>query len=246
MVAASNMTGSSGHRRVPEYFYSQLPIPDAPNDIIKKVVSACEAIDKECQDARQRIEEIKAEMETIMLNAQSHAKNLIKLNRTDLFEITIGRRVLKSEITKNGIYDVFSANVFEPFGMTNHSILSDFSKPSVLWGIDGDWMVNYCQSNVLFNPTDHCGVIRVLDETVVNPRYLVYPLLKAGEAERFSRANRASTERIKALNIMLPDINIQNEVAEKLIELETEMSTLKDSLSKCTEKKQAILDKYLK
>lgn len=107
-------------------------------------------------------------------------------------------------------------------------------------------MVNYRPSNAPFNPTDHCGVIRVLDETVVNPRYLVYPLLKAGESERFSRANRASTERIKALSIMLPDINVQNEVAEKLIELETEMLTLKDSLSKCAEKKQVILDKYLK
>ena len=107
-------------------------------------------------------------------------------------------------------------------------------------------MVNYRPSKAPFNPTDHCGVIRVLDESVVNPRYLVYPLLKAGEAERFSRANRASTERIKALSIMLPDINVQNEVAEKLIELETEMLTLKDSLSKCAEKKQVILDKYLK
>lgn len=222
----------------------QLPLP--PIDIQKKIVKECEAIDKECQDARLRFNEIKAEMENIVLNAQSHAKNLIKLNRTDLFSITIGRRVLKSEITKDGIYDVFSANVFDPFGKTNHSILSDFSKPSVLWGIDGDWMVNYRSSNAPFNPTDHCGVIRVLDETVVNPRYLVYPLLKAGESERFSRANRASTERIKALNIMLPDIKVQNEVAEKLIELETEMSTLEESLSKYTEKKQTVLDKFLK
>ena len=222
----------------------QLPLP--PIDIQKKIVKECEAIDKECQDARLRFNEIKAEMENIVLNAQSHAKNLIKLNRTDLFSITIGRRVLKSEITKDGIYDVFSANVFDPFGKTNHSILSDFSKPSVLWGIDGDWMVNYRSSNAPFNPTDHCGVIRVLDETVVNPRYLVYPLLKVGEAERFSRANRASTERIKALNIMLPDIKVQNEVAEKLIELETEMLTLKETLSRCNEQKQAILDKYLK
>ena len=212
----------------------------------QQIANACAAIDKECQAAHQRMEDIKSEMETIMVNAQSHTLNTIKLNHTDLFSITIGRRVLKSEITKDGTFDVFSANVFEPFGKTNHSVLSDFSKPSVLWGIDGDWMVNYRPSKAPFNPTDHCGVIRVLDETVVNPRYLVYPLLKAGEAERFSRANRASTERIKALSIMLPDINVQNEVAEKLIELETEMLTLKDSLSKCAEKKQVILDKYLK
>lgn len=229
-----------------QYASFRIPLPPIETGIQQLVIKECEVIDKECQAAHQRMEDIKSEMETIMVNAQSHTLNTIKLNRTELFRITIGRRVLKSEITKDGTFDVFSANVFEPFGKTNHSVLSDFSKPSVLWGLDGDWMVNYRPSKAPFNPTDHCGVIRVLDETVVNPRYLVYPLLKAGEAERFSRANRASTERIKALSIMLPDINVQNEVAEKLIELETEMLTLKDSLSKCAEKKQTILDKYLK
>lgn len=239
-----NEGASTPQLSVPKIRLYKIPLPPLP--LQQQIANACAAIDKECQAAHQRMEDIKSEMETIMVNAQSHTLNTIKLNHTDLFSITIGRRVLKSEITKDGTFDVFSANVFEPFGKTNHSVLSDFSKPSVLWGIDGDWMVNYRPSKAPFNPTDHCGVIRVLDETVVNPRYLVYPLLKAGEAERFSRANRASTERIKALSIMLPDINVQNEVAEKLIELETEMLTLKDSLSKCAEKKQVILDKYLK
>ena len=239
-----NEGASTPQLSVPKIRLYKIPLPPLP--LQQQIANACAAIDKECQAAHQRMEDLKSEMETIMVNAQSHTLNTIKLNRTELFSITIGRRVLKSEITKDGTFDVFSANVFEPFGKTNHSVLSDFSKPSVLWGIDGDWMVNYRPSKAPFNPTDHCGVIRVLDESVVNPRYLVYPLLKAGEAERFSRANRASTERIKALSIMLPDINVQNEVAEKLIELETEMLTLKDSLSKCAEKKQVILDKYLK
>ena len=163
-----------------------------------------------------------------------------------MFEISIGRRVLKSEIVKDGVYDVFSANVFEPFGKTNHSVLSDFSKPSVLWGIDGDWMVNYRDAEKPFNPTDHCGVIRVLDETVVNPKYLVYPLLKAGEVERFSRSNRASTERVKALSIMLPDIDTQNEVAQQLVSMENEIAELKNKMQDCILKKQSILDQYLK
>lgn len=239
-----NEGASTPQLSVPKIKFYKIPLP--PLSLQQQIANACEAIDKECQTAYQRIEDIKAEMEIIMINAQSRSKNVIKLSHTDLFDITIGRRILKSEIMKDGIYDVFSANVFEPFGKTNHSILSDFSKPSVLWGIDGDWMVNYRPSDTPFNPTDHCGVIRVLDETVVNPRYLVYPLLKVGEAERFSRANRASTERIKALSIMVPDIKIQNEVAERLIELETEISTLSESLNKCIEKKQTILNKYLK
>ena len=75
---------------------------------------------------------------------------------------------------------------------------------------------------------------------------MVYPLLKAGEAERFSRANRASTERIKALSIKVPDIDIQNEVATQLVELERQLSVLENLLDENSDKKQAILDKYLK
>ena len=107
-------------------------------------------------------------------------------------------------------------------------------------------MVNYRDAEKPFNPTDHCGVIRVLDETVVNPKYLVYPLLKAGETERFSRSNRASTERVKTLSIMLPDIKTQNEVAQQLIDMEAEIVNLKSKMQDCITKKQDILDKYLK
>ena len=245
-VAATNMTGASGHRRVPEYFYSQLPIPDVPDDIIDQIVIECNSVEDVWTKVSRRVMDIEKEIEKICNQAQTQAHSSIKLNRSDIFEISIGRRVLKSEIVKEGTFDVYSANVFEPFGKTNHSVLSDFSKPSVLWGIDGDWMVNYKEENILFNPTDHCGVIRVLDENVVVSKYLVYPLLKAGEVERFSRSNRASTERIKALTIMLPDLAIQKEAVEKISRLEKEMNELKAKMNECVAEKQKILDKYLK
>ena len=59
----------------------------------------------------------------------------------------IGRRILNRELIQDGTIPVYSANVFSPFGYVNHSTISDFSSPSVLWGIDGDWMVNYVPSD---------------------------------------------------------------------------------------------------
>jgi hypothetical protein len=70
--------------------------------------------------------------------------------------------------------------------------------------------------------------------------------MKAGDAERFSRSNRASIERVKALSIMLPDIDTQNNVAQQLIKLENEIAELKRKMQECIIKKQEILDKYLK
>ena len=42
--------------------------------------------------------------------------------------------------------------------------MKDYSRPSVIWGIDGDWMVNIIPAGVPFYPTDHCGVLRIKTE----------------------------------------------------------------------------------
>ena len=243
MVGKTGLKMPRGDKKVIPNFL----IPKAPLvEVQRKIAEECQEQDNDYINASSRIIEIEKEIEELMRQSQIKANNSISLNRADLFDISIGRRVLKSDIVKDGVYDVFSANVFEPFGKTSNSVLSDFSKPSVLWGIDGDWMVNYQEAEKPFNPTDHCGVIRVLDETVVNPKYLVYPLLKAGEAERFSRSNRASTERVKALSIMLPDIDTQKEVEQQIIDMEYEIANLKNKINECIVKKQEIMSKYLK
>lgn len=224
----------------------QYKLPNAPIDVQKKIVSECSKAEEQYQKCIDNISRLKDEMNAILEESHSKATTDLRLDNEQVFNLSIGRRVLKSELKKDGAYEVFSANVFEPFGRIGSSLLTDFSKPSVLWGIDGDWMVNYLQTDRPFYPTDHCGVIKVLDENVILPKYLVYPLLKAGEHERFSRANRASTERIKALTIRIPSIDIQKNTVTKVIEIENEINTLKHKMKECKYQKQVILDKYLK
>lgn len=224
----------------------QYKLPNAPIDVQKKIVSECSKAEEQYQKCIDNISRLKDEMNAILEESHSKATTDLRLDNEQVFNLSIGRRVLKSELKKDGAYEVFSANVFEPFGRIGSSLLTDFSKPSVLWGIDGDWMVNYLQADRPFYPTDHCGVIKVLDENVILPKYLVYPLLKAGEHERFSRANRASTERIKALTIRIPSIDIQKNTVTKVIEIENEINTLKQKMEECKYQKQVILDKYLK
>lgn len=224
----------------------QYKLPNAPIDVQKKIVSECSKAEEQYQKCIDNISRLKDDMDSVLADSYSKSTTDLRLDNEQVFNLSIGRRVLKSELKKDGAYEVFSANVFEPFGRIGSSLLTDFSKPSVLWGIDGDWMVNYLQADRPFYPTDHCGVIKVLDENVILPKYLVYPLLKAGEHERFSRANRASTERIKALTIRIPSIDIQKNTVTKVIEIENEINTLKQKMKECKYQKQVILDKYLK
>ena len=115
------------------------------DEIIKSIVIEAEAVDKEVKKARKQIENAESEIEQAFSNATKNATKILRLNDSRIFNLSIGRRVVSNEVVQNGRYLVVSANVHDEFGRINHSVLDDFSVPSILWGIDGDWMVNYIE-----------------------------------------------------------------------------------------------------
>ena len=153
---------------------------------------------------------------------------IYKLSSAD-FDISIGDRVLSTEIVDDGEIPVYSANVFESFGRINKRNLKDFSKPSVIWGIDGDWMVNFIPANVPFYPTDHCGVLRVNTDEIL-PEYLAFVLRVEGEFEKFSRANRASIQRIKSLRVQIPPLDVQKKIVDEFNALDAQINSIDATL----------------
>ncbi|WP_251712846.1 restriction endonuclease subunit S [Lactococcus ileimucosae] len=155
----------------------------------------------------------------------------------------IGKRVLNRELTQEGI-PVFSANVYEPLGRINKDIIKDFSQPSILWGIDGDWMVNTIAANRPFYPTDHAGVLRV-NTNKLNYRYLAHRLEQEGLREGFSRSYRASINQIEKLSVIAPGIEEQNEAINRIEEIEEKMIIEKKVLSDIQIQKKKVLESYL-
>ena len=156
------------------------------------------------------------------------------LSNADVFEIMIGDRVLSTDIVEDGDIPVYSANVHEEFGRINKKNIIDFSRPSVVWGIDGDWMVDYIPENKPFYPTDHCGVIRIKNDNIL-PKYLVYALQVEGEYERFSRANRASTQRIASLIIQVPELEKQKKIVAEIEAIDKQVKDEDNKLKKYDE-----------
>lgn len=126
--------------------------------------------------------------------------------------------MLNKELTEEGI-PVYSANVFEPLGLIDKDIIKDFSKPSILWDIDGDCMVNTIPANLPFYPTDHAGVLRINTDKI-HYRYLAHKLEQEGTREGFSRSYRASIGQIEKLTVIIPPIKQQNEAILKIEEIE--------------------------
>lgn len=224
-----------------------IKIPLPPLNIQEDIVRECQKVDDEVEKANATIEKSKEEIENGFLELSNNATQTYRLSNDDIFDVSIGKRVLAKDIEETSsdkAITVYSANVYEPFGYIKKDILKDFSKDSVLWGIDGDWMVNFISKDKPFYPTDHCGVIRIKQD-VLHARYLAWALEKAGVEYRFSRANRASTARIKGMKIDAPSIEEQNKFVKEVEKLEAKINKAQKVIDSAKEKKEAILKKYL-
>lgn len=163
--------------------------------------------------------------------------NKCKLSDKTKFQIFIGKRVLQKNIKENGKYPIYSANVYKPFGYIDELLFDEFSSTFVLWGIDGDWMTNYILPNNPFYPTDHCGVIKCIDNSV-NMIYFNYAFSIVGKEYGFNRNLRASIDRIEKLQIPIPDLNKQNEISNIILDCKNkiEQSQLKINNAKIRQK----------
>lgn len=238
----SNTGGVIPQLTVPNFVKNKIPLP--PLDIQQDIVNECEAVDKEYQESEKQVEECKEKIENLFNTAQQKATNLYKLSDTNLFSLSIGRRILTSEVSDSFDIPVYSANVFEPFGYIDKLLLDDFSKPSILWGIDGDWMVNTLKEGIKFYPTDHCGVLRVNTQEV-EPKYLAWVFNKKGLELGFKRSYRASIDRIAGLSVYLPPLAEQQKIVEQISVLEEQIAAAKKIMADVPQRKQAILDKWL-
>lgn len=69
-AAEMNMTGASGHRRVPEAFYKELQIPLPPIDIQKKIVKECRKVDDEYNTSRMTIDTYRQKIKDIFIKLE--------------------------------------------------------------------------------------------------------------------------------------------------------------------------------
>ena len=237
-------TGQSGQIELALSTVAEIKIPIPPLEIQHKIVDEIETIEKEAAAIKHKISHNSSKIETLLSELKLRAVKRVRLSDKSKFDLSIGKRVLKTELVSDGAIPVFSANVLQPFGTIDKLLITDFSVPSILWGIDGDWMVNYIPENTPFYPTDHCGVLRVKDNDIL-PRYLSKALESAGSEIKFSRSYRASIERVKNLSIPVPPVDEQENVIVQIKPLEDAISKLYVDLEEVETKRKTILSKYL-
>lgn len=226
-----------------------IQIPDVDEDIQHQIVSECEKVDEEYNKSRMTVEEYKKKIaevfERLDVISRLGGGVTVRLSDSYKFDVQTGKRVLNSEVNQAFNIPVYSANVFEPFGMINKLLIEDFSKDSILWGIDGDWMVNVIPANTPFYPTDHCGVLRIKTDDIL-PKYMAHLLEVEGQKVGFKRSYRASIDRIESLSVQIAPIEEQRKAISEIENYEQKISEAIAVMEGCAERKKQILEKYLK
>ena len=238
--------GTGGNIQNLSSVVGEIKIPVPPVDIQQQIISACEEIEQRYQETRMQIEEYKKQIQDIFEQldvAKISGGGGYRLSDSRLFTLSIGKRVVSNELTSSGI-PVYSANVFEPVGLIDKEILSDYDSDSIIWGIDGDWMVNTIAKGKAFYPTDHCGVLRC-DENIVHPKYLARIIEQEGIQMRFSRSHRASLDRIREIKFNAPPIELQNSLMGQVENLQKEIEQLEATLPNMGAELSSVVKQYL-
>ena len=155
------------------------------------------------------------------------------------FEVRIGDRVLKKD-SQEGDIPCISANVHDVFGyVTESEILgNDWSRPSVVWGVDGHFDWHLIGAGTRFHPTDHCGVLRIRDGNI-DAEYLWHTLRATRERYGFDRTFRANLKNIVQVAVPIPvsddgtmSLELQRKMAAKYREIEERRTRAQDLLQK--------------
>ncbi|HBT4413971.1 TPA: N-6 DNA methylase, partial [Klebsiella pneumoniae] len=131
----------------------------------------------------------------------------------------------------------------EPFGWMTTSNLTDFTKPYVLWGIDGNFDFSVKMPGEKFRSTDHCGTIKIEREDI-NPMFVYYSLHAIREENKLDRELRANLKNVQRFKIKLPVLVDENN-QPKFIEIINEVTKKKTKVYQFdTELQQKIVDYY--
>lgn len=248
-VAASNMTGASGHRRVPQYFYEQMPIPDAPKDIIEKIAKECDTVDNEVEEARLQIAKAKEHVEQIVSKVEGEAKTLQTISpfvtdRKDFGSITASNYIT----TDNMLQDFEGIRPYE--GEPQAGNVTEYKRGDILMSnirpyLRKLWLADHnggCNPDVMvFRPT--AEVIPEFVYYMLRRQVFIDYVMNDVKGMKMPRGNK---DNIIRYAIPVPHPSIQQQIVEEISVHEAKIAKAKAVIDSSAERKQAILDKYLK
>ena len=248
--AEQNMTGTSGHRRVPIKWYEDLEIPVPPIDVQKQIVEEISNVEISVSEAILRIDKCENDIESLLssFNFADSTLNTIAPFATK----SIKYSDIESEsyiTTDNMLQNKLGVIPFE--GFANISSITEYKPEDILISnirpyLKKIWFANKeggCSKDVL--------VLRSADTSKYLPKFIFYMLRRdvffdyIMEGKKGIKMPRGNKEDIMKYKIPMPDIDEQKHIVTQIEVLELEITKARTLIENAASEKQTILDKYL-
>lgn len=251
--------GSSGLKNLDTNKYLSLQIPFPSIDIQNKIVEECNKIDEEYESSIIRIENTKNEINNIFTNIKKNSAQFEKLGKL----YTLMQRGKSPQYGNSDIQIIKSgqARGYEKFDFTTKYFASTnfilderlLKKGDILinsTGVGTAGRVTLFNLDGLYCVDSHITIFRVNERVI--PKYALYALADIGFKNIEKMANGASGQielslsAIKDIEIPLPSLEEQKNIVSQIEIYESEIEKAQNNIDSYSERKNAILNKYLK
>lgn len=257
--AEKNMTGSSGHRRVPERFYANIEIPLPPMDVQERIAEECAKVDKEIIEALKIIEK-----ESMTLSTKIESLSGIESKVSSVCDINL----LSKDPTNSPDDDFIYIDIDAVENGTGKINL----KKEIKGKMAPSRARRYADSNstIISTVRPHLRGFAFVEEEICNAVYSTgFAILKSKDVSHLSHkmiyfqfmySKKMMSQMIAAMPkgsypsinkdnienfVILTDILNENEVLQELNDIEQRLILARQSVENANNRKQAILDKYL-
>ena len=243
--------GTSGQIELSVSTIQNIKIPLPPIDIQKKIVEECEKIDQVVTKNKEMIREMQTNMEAIISSLEGLRQPLKTImcygkERISYSAITPETYVSTDNMEQN------CEGIVHYNGTPNVNTIVAYQKGDILLSnirpyLKKLWLANCnggCSPDVL--------VLHNNRPAQVDSSFIYYSLRRQGFFDfimsdiKGMKMPRGKKETIEKFEIILPSLDKQKEVVEKMSKIDEEISKAKQYVANAYSAKQAILDKYLK
>ncbi len=216
----------------------EIKIPLPPLQIQQQIVDECEKVDQQTNQARQTITEARQEIEEKVQAIINAGHEMKKIDR--VLTLEYGNSLPENKRI-SGDFPVYGSNGI--VGSHNEFLVN---APCIIVGRKGSaGEVNWSDENC--TPIDTTFYVKLLDETTADLKFTYHmlkslnlPSLKGGSGPGGINRNN-----VYALQIPIPQLNVQQQLAAEVEQLEAEITEAQTVIDEATDRKNAILTKSL-
>ena len=236
----------------------EVKIPLPPLDVQKSIVAECEHIDAEYQNAQEEIENTKKQISEIMSNVKGIKKQLGDMCEPPMYGANTAakdgnpnndyRYIRITDIDDDGnLNDDWKTaeTIDEKYILKNGDVL--FARSGATAGktfLYTDKVGKALYAGYLIKFTPHKDVI--LPEYLISFTHTDEYLFWAKNTRGGTAQPNINAQQYSALKIPVPPLAEQQKIVAQITALEEKITAAKRTMTECPEKKQAVLDKWLR